>query len=801
MIEQLEQRKLLAAINMVGTTANDVLTFAIVGGLLRISNTGPNTVTYNNGGTLLPNRSKSFADVDLITVDVGSGNDVINIDTSVNAKTTLLGGKGNDFLRGGANNDVISGGDGNDTILGFKGRDTLEGAAGNDLIRGGSGNDVISGDNNTSAGSDTLYGDDGNDSITGGGGGDALYGDDNDADSSEDGSDTLRGGEGVDYLNGNGGADSIFGDAGDDYITNIDGSVDTIDGGEGNDRAEPSNFDNDVLTNVETQSSVISAQNLAGFYAVFDGTPGNDVITLAQDGGVYNFTFNGLAVQVTRGELEALAEAQSGNEQLFGLVIRAGGGNDRVEILTPITLALEVYGDAGNDTLIGGPGGEKLAGGLGNDSLIGGAGNDMLVGGSDDDDLSGGDGRDTLQGDGDDDRNGNQFGLRGADRLSGDAQIDVVTYEDFANGSDGVTVTLDNIANDGPAGEGDNVIQDVNIIVGSFGNDLLIGNDTNQTLNGGGGDDTLMGMGGDDSLEGDLLNDGFGGNDVLDGGDGNDTLNGGEDETDADVFIGGAGIDTADYSRRGNAVRLSLDGVANDGAPFGNGEDDNIGTDVENLIGGSGNDTLTGSARANVLMGSVGQDLINGAGGNDTIDGGAGNDTQLGDGGNDLLLASPGADVLNGGSGIDTADYSARTTALVITIDDIANDGEAGENDNVTFDTDNIFGGSAGDHITGSGLRNTILGNAGGDTLFGVGGDDSLVGGGNSDQLFGGSGNDTLRGLSGADTMDGASGNDRFFNRDNDGLRDVINGGSGIDTADNPATDDDIITNVENIVG
>ena len=111
-----------------------------------------------------------------------------------------------------------------------------------------------------------------------------------------------------------------------------------------------------------------------------------------------------------------------------------------------------------------------------------------------------------------------------------------------------------------------------------------------QPATGGAGADTLVGSAGTNVLRGGA------GNDSLSGGGGNDTLDGG---ADADTLAGGSGTDTADYSTRSSGVNVSIDGVANDGEP---GEADNVATDVENLTGGSGADTLTGSGAANTLL-------------------------------------------------------------------------------------------------------------------------------------------------------------------------------------------------------
>ena len=47
---------------------------------------------------------------------------------------------------------------------------------------------------------------------------------------------------------------------------------------------------------------------------------------------------------------------------------------------------------------------------------------------------------------------------------------------------------------------------------------------------------------------------------------------------------------------------------------------------IENVTGGSGNDTLTGDGLANTLSGGAGTDVLTGGAGNDTLSGGAGAD-------------------------------------------------------------------------------------------------------------------------------------------------------------------------------
>ena len=360
-------------------------------------------------------------------------------------------------------------------------------------------------------------------------------------------------------------------------------------------------------------------------------------------------------------------------------------------------------------------------------AMSGGLGNDALKGSSTaaNDAMHGGDGNDLL------------FGGDGADAMFGDAGTDTA---DYTGRPSRVVVSIDGVANDGKTGEGDNVMGDVENVIGGLGNDQLTGSAIANRLDGGPGDDTLLGEGGPDVLIGglgidtasyadqsasvtvvvdNLANDGLAGegdlvsmdienvtggsagdsltgnnaanvlsgglgDDTLRGDTGNDLLNGG---LGADVMFGGTGTDTADYATRNPALNITIDGTANDGQA---GELDNVQTDVENLIGGSGADTLSGKSGTNLLIG------------------GAGNDQLKGKGGNDLLLGGLGADTLTGASGLDTADYSDHTTPVTVTLDGVANDGSAGENDRVKIDVENIIGGTAVDTLTGNTLDNVI---------------------------------------------------------------------------------------------
>jgi len=239
------------------------------------------------------------------------------------------------------------------------------------------------------------------------------------------------------------------------------------------------------------------------------------------------------------------------------------------------------------------------------------------------------------------------------------------------------------------------------VAAGGSGNDTITGGSIrDRALNGGPGNDKVYGGGGNDDLYGEA------GNDRLDGGSGADELDGG---TGADLLKGGAGSDHALYWKRTKSVNADLDGKADDGEK---GEKDTIATDVENLWGGFGNDTITGNALRNYIDGGGGKDVIRGGAGDDLITG-AGNtgNTIYGEAGNDYIDAGSGNDTVYGGAGKDTIYGEAGNDTVY---------GEAGD-DWIEGDLDN-------DLLRGGADNDWLIGGAGNDKLFGEDGDDILYG-------------------------------------------------------------------------
>lgn len=419
-----------------------------------------------------------------------------------------------------------------------------------------------------------------------------------------------------------------------------------------------------TLGKTATRPKIASLQN--GDLSVI-GTTSADRIDLVRDGSRLRVTRNGDFVTfdfnaVRSVTIDALESDDHIAVQLDknNITVNGGEGND----------TLDASAAARGLTLVGGTGADSLVGGKGNDSLDGGDGDDILIG------------------------NG------GADVFVGGADSDSA---DYSARTIGVTVSKDNLADDGAPGERDDVRSDVEIVVGSRGNDLLIGSINRDTLMGMEGNDTLRGGASRDSLYGDGGNDlllGEEGNDSLDGGDGVNSLfgNAGNDSLLAgpgrDQFTGGTGFDFVFYGSysvgkvsefgnifaapsfirrvanvREDALRLSLDGLANDGAP---GERDLIGADIEALFGGNGNDFITGSTIGNRLDGRGGDDTVNGGAGNDTITDedrrnpeSLGHDLLQGGDGDDILVSRDFlADTLDGGAGFDQINAGFLDTLL-----------------------------------------------------------------------------------------------------------------------------------------
>jgi Ca2+-binding RTX toxin-like protein len=470
-------------------------------------------------------------------------------------------------------------------------------------VRGGNGDDVLT----TGPGRDDVDGEDGADVLETGAGDDQVHGGccgsvNPDADSLDagPGNDLVYGDADNDRVAGGAGKDFIGGDAGDDTILGGDGD-DTIYGGPGADveQGGPGADDFDWEPGFPQEA----------YYSV-----GSDTL----DGGDGDDTFHG--------ELD-YAHSVDG--------FHGGDGLDGVEYsarTSSLSVSLDGHANDGaadeGDNVSADV--EQVTTGSGNDTIVGSDAANALDGRDGDDQLDGGAGSDTLDG---------GAAASGSDTLLGGPDADVLSGGAGDDSLDG--------------GAGDDKLDGVG------GSDGLEGGDGNDSIYGGAGLDTLAGGPGDDTLDGAapaLV--GADGADNLAGGDGNDDLSGGSSNdfmdggAGADRLRGQQGRDTVSYDSSDAPITVTLDDQTNDGAP---GEGDNVASDVEIILGGGDEDTLSGNAATNTLDGGSGEDFI---------DGGTGFDNLLGATGSDTLRARDGVpDRVSCGGEVDFAIVDASDSA------------------------------------------------------------------------------------------------------------------------------------------
>ncbi|MEK6258841.1 MAG: M10 family metallopeptidase C-terminal domain-containing protein [Planctomycetota bacterium] len=563
-------------------------------------------------------------------------------------------------------------------------------------------------------------------------------------------------------------------------------------------------------------------------------------LTITIDGVATNFT----PASVTAIEIFGFG----GNDSITvsslaaGTTVQVDGGaaNDTLSVASTVTNAIVLLGGAGNDTLTGGGGNDTLTGGSGNDAYV--FDTDLALGSDTINEADGG--TDTLDFSGTTTRN------VAVDLSNAAAQVI----------NAGLTLTISS----------DHTMENV---IGGTLNDSLAGNSLNNTLTGGAGNDTYLFD--TDAIAGlgiDIINEAGGGIDTVDfsqtatrtlavdlsnaaaqsvnsaltltlsanntienvtGGSLNDTLTGnslnntlaggaGHDVYlfDTDLALGsdtineaGGGIDRLDFSSTTTRnVAANLSTAAAQVVNFGLTLTLSAGNTVENVTGGTLNDTLTGNSLGNVLTGGAGNDTF-------AFDA----DTALG---SDLIVES--------GGGVDTLDFSATTTQAVTV--GLSSAAAQTVNVNLTLSLssgntmENVIGGTLNDTLAGNSLNNTLTGGIGNDTYafdtdLALGSDTINEGGGGVDTLdfsgtstramvvnlsnaaaqvvnagltltlsagntienaIGGTVNDTLTGNALNNTLNGGAGNDTYvFDTDLPLGSDTINeADGGIDTID-----------------
>ncbi len=450
MFEPLEQRKLFAV-----TFINGKLT---VGGTSGNDNILVKRLTAGVQLTINSVIQGIYQGVNSLVLYGYNGNDTIN-SRNVPVPTTVQGGAGNDIITTGDSHDFVNPGTGNDTIHGFGGFNVLDystqpkfidglirmrplnsmyaapyvgartvgtvdvGGINSEVggwipdehdvfddfyqINGGSGNDylAVQVDPDPSTGSwdykqfpcaAVLAGGSGNDDLR-------VYGfsDISKAETAPFRA-LLYGGAGNDFLGYYGFSDSeLFGQDGNDTmdvgLTN-DLWIKSADGGAGIDLQRVTvhgdqcsiyggqlapGFENAELFNsaIEFHGNALSNNIVVhGGCGDIYGESGNDRISLLAKGASYRFIYGDDGNDTIIGtEWSDVAFGGAGNDFLDG-----NGGDD------------SLYGDQGKDQLYGEYGNDYLDGGSGNDSIVGSNGNDVLIGGLGNDTMEGGNQNDTF---------------------------------------------------------------------------------------------------------------------------------------------------------------------------------------------------------------------------------------------------------------------------------------------------------------------------------------------------------------------------------------------------------------------
>ncbi|TWI44312.1 Ca2+-binding RTX toxin-like protein [Pseudoduganella flava] len=743
------------------------------------------------------------------------------------AAQTLDGGAGNDTLNGNGGKDTLIGGAGDDTYLVNNAGVTIVEAA-------GGGTDTV-----TATVATTLAANVENLTFTGGAGyvgtGNAL----NNSIMGSSGNDKLDGGAGNDTLHGGmGGADTLIGGAGDDtYIVVDGGETITEAAGAGTDTVYAVMQDMTLAANVEN----LFLSSLNGQRGT--GNAANNQIT----GDQFNDTLSGEAGNDTLdggGGSDTLVGG-TGNDTYYvdagdTVVEQAAGGIDTIVARADYTLGAELenlqfvagpqgyvgVGNALNNVIGGGVGGDVLDGAAGNDTLAGNAGDDTLDGGAGIDSMTGGAGDDLYVVD--------NAGDKVIEAAGGGTDMVQTSLASYTLGTDVEFLSYSGEGAFSGTGNGaDNFMRAVQStgarLAGLAGDDTLFGGAGADSLSGGDGADRIGGMGGMDTIDGGAGNDTAGFEDILDnykvvrsgenavtlthrvtdvavtvrdvetfefgkevvsfadlvatnvasawgdqlfGTDAGEALDG---LAGADTMTGGAGDDTYTVDSKGDVI-VELDGggtdkvridIAQAGYTYTLGATlenaDVVAKVAVNVNGNGANNAITGNALANVLAGLDGNDTLSGGAGNDKLDGGAGAD---------LLDGGAGSDTLAGGAGNDEYVVDAAGDQVV--------EADGGGSDIVRAtglttwtlgkNVEMLVFDAAGKAVTGTGNAdgNALSGGtAASAKLFGLGGADMLTGTAGADSLVGGDGNDTLAGRAGADTLDGGAGTDTArFNGD-----------------------------------
>lgn len=154
---------------------------------------------------------------------------------------------------------------------------------------------------------------------------------------------------------------------------------------------------------------------------------------------------------------------------------------------------------------------------------------------------------------------------------------------------------------------------------------------------------------------------------------------------------------------------------------------------MADVVGTSGDDTLSGGAGADFVAGEAGNDALYGLAGDDYLEGGEDDD------------------LLDGGADFDAAYYWYASGSVYVDLN-IVDYQYTGQGWDQLISIEAVVGSDFDDELIGDGFYNVLWGNFGQDYLRGGGGGDVLYGGEDDDYLSGDAGDDYLDGEGGSDT-------------------------------------------------
>ncbi len=290
---------------------------------------------------------------------------------------------------------------------------------------------------------------------------------------------------------------------------------------------------------------------------VFKSNGGNDtIIGTLRPQDVIELPAGATAADYTTSTANGVTTMTNGDHSITytaagdGPQVGPGEEPDPGEVIPPPPPPPPPPADSASTPKVGTAQADVLLGTAGKDDIVAFAGDDVVIGAGDADTILGGEGA------------------------------------DFINAGDGRDIVF--------AGTGDDTVfggSDADFIYGEAGGDRIFGDAGDDMISGGAGDDTIFGGAGNDVI-------------VAETGDGNDVYFG-------DEAGGGSGVDTLNMSAISSAITVDL---GNGGINAGYASSASSGSDTlwgfENVVTGSGADTIAASNATNVIDGGAGNDTF-----------------------------------------------------------------------------------------------------------------------------------------------------------------------------------------------